>query len=1143
MSTSEIPLDSVIKRILSLLFDSNRRRRAKLSLFVGAGVSREYGIPTTLDFAKRFFADALSGLDESTRAAISSLSSEEQVHEFVCRFKEQLDSDLAYAFFKAVEKESLSATQIEEVITYDRIIDMWRNGYVKVVVSTNFDSLIERKIEALNRDCDPPFEITVLDYHDLAHEERPTLLETAVLVKIAGQIERSNMLWTEQDFAQNLTERVLMWLTGRIDETPALLLGYTASEAPLAELLARHKQYAASVAPQPLAEIKNLLALAERREHLFDHVAVTASDFVATLYESLYQHTKDPNLALSYYALVDRIDRLNADRATRPNLTPIIERPSAINLLREFSRSCEPERRCLLLLGESGYGKSTLIETLAAETKGELYIRIPGNELNHTLNEWLSRLDDVDVGYVCRLTRLLSKNLVLVIDGLNECLDTLRAKTVLQDVVRVLDLYNDGHVRVIVTCRPEYWAKLRFDFNRVYVCPPAELGPFDKDELELAISRLSGVADLNLPRWSYVRELLRVPQMYGFFVHLEQDPYAAMAETTLYQALLAKRQSAVEGANRALIWLCSAMREGHRMNVPLLDAGADAEVRASLMELADVGTLQVNRFDIIRFAEDRLAEFVFGQLYLYEYCWQSGRAARNIHATFQELISEYRRSGADAPDYKVHFLNSLVFFAARCADEEIIKLYRAGSTFERTIIRSAVLLRRSLGTYEELADDPVIMAVAVLDKANYQKLLRVLLAGEERFFTTIPFNYGAKLFPEHFLDFIEFLAAYIVEHEIALEKERRYSTLLVNSLLIYLLRNGPEQLLKRSQLLANCFELAWRTPKEFIAARLSESIEENSRYLFHYHPTDKLSDLLHLDWYWRERLLEALRGSVFDLPWQDLLGLLHSGSPVRLVMRFLFARDIYDSRLSRFVGEVFQAGDAVAYDFCMGVLGLAGKLDATFIPLSAEAVARMCEEATTSFYKSTLGDFDDGDSQYDPLVPHVTTIMLRGLPLDLEGLMPVRDRKTAFRIGRLAQKTILDFPDETLDFIYQFLEGGESDPEIQIALRAAARFSPASFWKVARRRQPEDLFEVPGEEIAEITRVLAQVRDFDWVKTVAFAIASPARKRALTELLVTLLKSGSLEAFFQSLVEKVAGAQSSDAGYVPGEDSGGDDSA
>lgn len=1121
MPTSGSSLNSVVERILALLFDSNRRQRVRLTLFIGAGVSREYGIPTTLGFARQFFADALSGLDDHTRASISSLTDEEKIAKFVNTFKEQLDSDLAYAFFKKIEKEFLDASQVETIITYDRIVDLWRNGYVKIVVTTNFDGLIERKIESINRTLNPIFEVTVLDYHDLAHDDRPALVDTSLLIKIAGQIERSNMLWTKDDFKRNLTKPVLMWLADKIDDSPLLLLGYSASESPLAKLLESHALYAASVAPQPLSKITTLSRLARRRKGVLDHVEATAGEFVATLYEALYQHTKDPNLALSYYALTDRISRLNVERTNRLTTAPLVERKSPLTLLQEFSRSSEPSQRCLVLLGESGYGKSTLLETLVKEAKDELYICIPGNELNQSLDEWLSRLDNIDITHICRLTRLLSKNLVLVVDGLNECLDPMRAKTILQDIVRTLDLFNDGHVRVIVSCRPEYWLKLRFDFQRVYVASPLELGPFNNEELGIALSHLQGQTALYRPRWSYARDLLRVPQMYGFFVQLGQDIFKASAETTLYKSLLEKRQSAVAGANRVLVWLCSVIRRTRRLSVLLLDESADAEVRASLMALADVGTLQINRFDSIRFAEDRLAEYVFGQLYLYEYCWQNNSPAGGVTQLFQHLISEYRQLGSDALDYKAHFLNALVFFAARCTDDEIVTLYRKGSSFERTIIRSAVLLRRSLGTYEVLAEDPVIMAVAVLDKENYQKLLGVLLSTEDRFFTTIPFNYGAKLFPENFLDFIEFVTTHLVEQNIDLEKDRSYSTLLINSILIYLLRNGPRHLLTRPKLITNCKILIERTSLNFIGARFSEAIEENSRYLFHYHPTDKLSDLFHLEWYWRERLLNALRGSVFDLSWPDLLGLLHLNSAVRLILRFLFARDIYDPRLSEFLNNVFQANDAVAYDFSFGVLGFAGKLDSTFIPASAEAVIRMCKNASESFYRPTLDDRDEIDSQYDPLVPHVTTLMLRGLPLDLAVLLPVRGKKTAFRVGRLAQKTILDFPDETLAFIYKFLEDGESDPEIQIALRAAARFSPASFWKVTRQRQPDDLFDVPGEEIPEITRVLAQVRDFDWFQTVAFAIESPARIATLTAWLDTLLKSRSLEAFFRVVIENI----------------------
>ena len=287
-------LDSVVQRILALLFDANRNQQAKISLFVGAGVSREYGVPTTLGFAKRFFEDAISGLSEETRAAIRSSSDEEQIRRFIQLFKEQLDSDLAYAFFKQVERESLSQTHLDKIITYDRIIDLWRNGYIKVVVTTNFDSLFEQKTSTQRPDAaQPPFELTILDYHDLARTDRPAIIGSAILVKIAGQIERSNMLWTEEDFANKLTDEVLTWLSVRIADTPLVLLGYTASERPLADLLAHHQMYAASVVPRQLDEVKTLAQLTSRRTHLHDHVKATAGEFVTKLYESIYQHTKN----------------------------------------------------------------------------------------------------------------------------------------------------------------------------------------------------------------------------------------------------------------------------------------------------------------------------------------------------------------------------------------------------------------------------------------------------------------------------------------------------------------------------------------------------------------------------------------------------------------------------------------------------------------------------------------------------------------------------------------------------------------------------------------------------------------------------------------------------------------------------------
>jgi hypothetical protein len=1129
MASSSENVNSVVERILSLLFDANRNQQARLSVFIGAGVSREYGIPTTLGFAKRFFEEALSGLDQKARAAIRSTSDEEQIRKFIEDFKERLDSDLAYAFFKQVEQDSLNQVQANEIITYDRLIDLWRNGYIKIVVTTNFDALIEQKFSSREASpgC-PAVELTILDYHDLARTDRPSTIAGATLVKIAGQIERSNMLWTEEDFVRQLTDEVLNWLAIRIADTPVLMLGYTASEPPLAELLAKHAMYAASVVPQPLEDVASLSDLARRRAHLHEHVASTASQFVAALYESLYQRTKNPNLALSYNALRDRIDRLNTERALLPPAHHVV-RVEAYGKLREFAMSRDAGKRCLVLLGESGFGKSTLVHWLARRSTDDLVIHIPSSELNHSLDEWLSRLDNVDIGHICRLTKLLGKNLVLAIDALNECPDTSRAKAVLQDVIRVLDLYNDGHVRVIVTSRTDYWNRLRFDAGRTYLAEPFELGVFTHPELAEAVRHLGDTDWLELPRWRYVRDLLRVPQLFGFCTQLGATPLTVGSEPALYRALREERQEAIADADRTLLWLCKTIRENQRLSVPLIETDLDRECRASITELASAGMLSLNRFETLRFAEDRMGEFIFGGFYLYEYCWGSVAASQgaDIRAHFRGLVEQYKRLGREALEYKIHFFNSLIFFAARCNDDEIVLLHSAGTNFEKTLIRAAVVLRRSIEPRPELQDDPVMMAVSVLDKRHYDKLLSLLIASDATFLSGIPFQYGAKLFPEQFLDFIEFLAERITEQKITLETDHRYSTVLINSVLIYILRNGPEQLSVRPRLRDFCRWLVGCSSTAFLGARIAETLEQNSRYLFHYHPTDKASDLLRLDWYWKQLLIEALKGSFFQLPTRDVRNLLRQSAAVRLVLRFVGCRDIKDTRLTALVDDIFRSGDIVAQDFCLGLLGWAGKQDAAFISLSEACLSSMRTQAGENFFRRTIGTFDGADSQYDPLVPHVTTLMLRGLPVELPRLIAERDERAAFRVGRLAQKTMLDFPEETLTLIYRFLDTGQQHEEIRVALRAAARFSPGAFWRTAQQRRPDDLFELDGDEIDEITRIVAQVRDFDWCNVISWATATPERKTSISRLLLQLIRADNLDHFFQVIIEQMAPAPES----------------
>jgi hypothetical protein len=282
---------------------------------------------------------------------------------------------------------------------------------------------------------------------------------------------------------------------------------------------------------------------------------------------------------------------------------------------------------------------------------------------------------------------------------------------------------------------------------------------------------------------------------------------------------------------------------------------------------------------------------------------------------------------------------------------------------------------------------------------------------------------------------------------------------------------------------------------------------------------DKPSHLYGLEPYWRDRLRAAAAGSVLDLSHTDLAGLINRHSMVRLVLKFLFCRDLRDDRLASWLDAVFHGDDAGCQDFSLGVLGWAGKLDPRFIQDSERAIALMRKGSPGNFFRISIRHRDGEMSQYDPLVPHVTTVLMNGGSVPITALVPERHDKAAFRVGRLAEKTILDFPDETLSFLYEVIGEGETPPEMLSALRIAARLYPLVFWTHARRNRPSDLFDIGGDDFAELSRVIAQVRDFDWWNSLSFAVATEERRSTLTRWILALLDAGDLRAFLRQVID------------------------
>jgi hypothetical protein len=1109
------------ERLIALLLDSYGNQKAKLTLFVGAGVSREYGIPTTLEFAQRFFADAISGVRQAPPPNDSPDERAQEIKEFIKTFREKLDADVAYAFFRRIEEESIAASPVEEILTYDRILDLWRNGFVKIVITTNFDSLIERKLAAYTKSSgDESFRLAVVDYNDLARDDRARIIDGRFLVKIAGQIDRSNMLWTEEDFRSKLTEPVISWLNTQIADTPILLLGYTASEQPLAELLASHKLYAVSVAPRPLQDIPTLANIAERRQRPLDHVESTAGKLVEAIYERLFERTRNPNLVLSYKLLSERVTRLSNLRLSTRSSTVSVRRWDLENQIRSFMISTDQGNRCLLIIGESGMGKTTLLLKAATISEQLLTIYIPAAEVTTSLDNWCHRLGGVDLHHICRLTRLLGRSLIIVIDGLNEVSHSERARDILNELLGMLDHYDAGNVRAIISCRMDYWNRMKLNVDRIYLASIIQVSKFSEKELDGAIEDLGARNELKRARWAFLVDLLRVPQNFSYYSELRRDHRIVASEHHLLSTIFSQRLNKVPDASRVLAWLCGKMRDAHQVSLPLEDLRPDTDMRSAVIALADVGLLKTNRFSVTRFAEDRMAEFVFGSLFLYEYLWRSldADAGGTVQHFFTRCVAEYESIRVDEAAFKSLFLNAMLFFLVECTDDELELLYRHGTNFQRTLLRAAAVLRRRLTLSECYQDDPVLVAVSLLGRNNFPGLVERIQSHEDYLLSGLPFGFSAKLFPESFLDFIEFLVEQIGSEAELLSLRQHYSAL-VNSLLIYVLRNGPQELLSRPILIQKLRQIVKNAPLGFLAARIFESLESNSRYLFHSHPTAKLSQLEHMEWYWRSALLRAIDETIYVLSISDLCSLIKQHPAVRMVVRFIFIRDVRDRRFPEVLATMFSVGDLFVQDFCMGLLGWAGKIDKSYVELSEHYVIKMQVEYPQNFYRFTLDDPDAADSQYDPLVPHITTLLRRGLPINLQTVIQENSARSAYRIGKLLQKTILDFPNETLDLIYDFLKTETLTDEIKVALRIAARLFPVSFWERARQEHPKFLFEISGDNFTEIERIVAQVRDNDWCNIYAFIDAAPERGAALTIALRTMLGCDNTEDYLKTLLQ------------------------
>ncbi len=1153
-------MKTVVEQLLDWVLLNDAGKTTAMSFFIGAGVSFEYGIPTTLRFALEFLrsikcrltedeeliveqvGNKLDKKDESKDAAdVTDEEADELISLFIHKFRHETSPETAYSFFHELQKKALSEFSEDGILTLERIVDLWKNDYIKIVVTTNFDNFIEHRIEDSNKKIlntdETKFKHEVFDYNAIENGEIPKNVGVGMLIKACGDITRSNALWTHEDFEKKISKDVIAWIERKIAESPIVLLGYNANEKPLANMITRHSHFVASVSPSPLEKIRTLKDIHEKRiseasdSFGLRHAQSTANKFVETLYERIYEKTADKRLILSYLALKDRLIELDNLRKADPAPFHHIKRTEAYERLAEFIFETESSKNLQLVLGDAGHGKTSLLNELKADESLDcLSVFIPAKETRATLNDWFLRITDEysDVRSICSMAKSLGKRIIFIVDGVNEAdnLDDLRR--LLTDIVHILDQHRDGFVKAIISCRNDFWNRIGHDFERNYEAEPFVLAQFNMDDVKNVLQKSSDTQRYLTSRYKYLHKLLQDPLLFTYFFESGISEHSEISELSLYNGTYKKRTEAgraerLTNADHTIVWFCRQVEEHKNLRVRLNSPTTPPEVQ----KLCSAGILYLNNYGNVRFAEERMGEYIFGKIYLYDYKWHNdfkhqGYDFYEAYKEFNTVLSLYEERDTA---YINHYFNALVFFVASCSDSEQLLLYKNGNTYDKNIVRLAALLRRHTSISSEYETDSMLSAVSLMEKDNYPKLLNMMLDSDHRFFAKIPFHFGAKLTPDNFLDFIEYIAKQVHVTKVNLENERNWTSILLNSILIYVLRNGPAGILAREELLSHLSSIVSTLSPEFLASKIHEILSDNSRALFHFHRTDKLGDLFTIDWYWKDKLRQALRDGLFNLEYEDICGLIYQNSATRLILRFLICLDYKNDRIFSFLRQAFAGDSLRIHDYCLGILGGISKLDPQHMDISAYYVNLMRDSHPELFYMKHMTDNASSESQYDPIVPHFTSMLFHNKDFTIKEFLPEANAQGLFRLGRLAQKTILDFPAETIRFMFDFCKKEDFlHQEIQIALRAGAMFAPQHFWREASSRGLDWTIIRNDDDDSELKRIISQVRDYDWFHSMQFSISAAENENSTREILHHLLHNDSLEDFLFDIANKLTGS-------------------
>jgi NAD-dependent SIR2 family protein deacetylase len=192
-------------------------------LFLGSGLSAEAGIPT----GNAIFYDSikllyklLNGVEEADEDIINEWFTDGEFKDFtysdileeICKTKEERRKFLEKYFIGKKPSES-----------HYLIANMVKNGFIKVIVTTNFDRLMEDALT--NKDV--PF--TIISSDEELESSHPREHSNCWILKLHGDYKRLNIKNTKEEL-ENLDTKIEKEFQDILDRYGIIVMGYSGSD-------------------------------------------------------------------------------------------------------------------------------------------------------------------------------------------------------------------------------------------------------------------------------------------------------------------------------------------------------------------------------------------------------------------------------------------------------------------------------------------------------------------------------------------------------------------------------------------------------------------------------------------------------------------------------------------------------------------------------------------------------------------------------------------------------------------------------------------------------------------------------------------------------------------------------------------------